>query len=55
MLSTQFNLQSKTKTELQGLYIELFNRLADQNATPAQRKNTHAMMYLLRTTFARLT
>ena len=51
-LTNAFNLQSKTKAELNGLYAELFNRLADQNIYQQKREQYYSMMYHLKQALA---
>ncbi|MEP0175020.1 MAG: hypothetical protein ABJD02_19140 [Paraglaciecola sp.] len=44
-LATQFNLSSKTKVELKGLYIDLFNKLGDKNTSRQEAMQVHSTMY----------
>jgi hypothetical protein len=46
-LALHFNLQSKTKDELMGLYSELFNQLADPHIRKQQREHLYSMMHQL--------
>ncbi len=46
-LAAQFNLQAKTKKELHGLYIDLFNKLADRKISKQNIQQAQSAMYAL--------
>ncbi len=52
MLTNAFNLQSKTKNELKGLYVELFNKLADKNINNRERTQIQSMLYQVKLTLS---
>lgn len=47
-LTSSFNFQEKTRNELQGMYSELFNQVANRNIRKQQRKVLYGALQRLR-------
>ena len=53
-ITSQFNLQSKTACEIKGLFLELFNTLANKQLTGQERDRTLAIVEILRHAIAQI-
>jgi hypothetical protein len=47
-LTSHFNLNSKTKSELKGLYIDLFNKLANREIGQEEHQQLQGALYRVR-------
>ena len=47
-LASHFSLSSKTKKELAGLYIEVFNKLADRGVRQSEHRQLQSALYQLK-------
>jgi hypothetical protein len=47
-IAAQFNLHAKTKNELEGLYITLFNKLADRKISTQKMHQTQLALNMVK-------
>lgn len=46
-LTTKFQLTSKSKTELKGLFRDVFNHLANPDLSKSERQNAFRLLHLI--------